>query len=62
MKFSHNKKRNTAFIYEMLIMEFSRASINKDETKKQNILSILKEYFSDYYMEKRKKIHCLFSL
>jgi hypothetical protein len=46
MKFSHNKKRNTAFIYETLIMEFSRASIEKEEEKKQNILSILKEFFS----------------
>ena len=46
MKFNHNKKRNTAFIYETLIMEFSKASINKQEERKQNILSILKEFFS----------------
>lgn len=46
MKFSHNKKRNTAFIYETLLMEYSKASINEEEQKKNNILSILKEYFS----------------
>ena len=26
------------------------------------LIQTIKEYFSDYYMEKRKKIHCLFSL
>ncbi len=46
MKFSHNKKRNTAFIYETLLMEYSKASINEEEQKKNNILNILKEYFS----------------
>ena len=46
MKFSHNKKRNTAFIYETLLMEYSKASINEEEQKKSNILNILKEYFS----------------
>ena len=46
MKFSHNKKRNTAFIYETLIMEFSKASMKKQNQRKQKILLILKEFFS----------------
>jgi hypothetical protein len=58
MKFNHNKKRNTAFIYETLIMEFSKASINKQEERKQNILSILKEFFSkDKILKKDLEIY-----
>ena len=58
MKFNHNKKRNTAFIYETLILEFSKASIKKEEERKQNILSILKEFFSkDKILKKDLEIY-----
>jgi hypothetical protein len=42
----HNKKRNTAFIYETLTRELTKAIINKDSTTKQKLGSILKEFFS----------------
>jgi len=42
----YNKKRNTAFLYEALILEMTKAVINKDEKKKQIALDILKENFS----------------
>lgn len=42
----HNKKRNVAFVYEALIREATKAVIQKEETKKVKILSILKEFFS----------------
>ena len=46
MKLKHNKKRNTAFLYESLIKEYTIAVIKKDN-KKQNIIKrILKEFFS----------------
>ena len=41
----HNKKRNTAFLYEALILEMTKAVINKNEKRKNIALSILKEGF-----------------
>ena len=41
----HNKKRNTAFLYESLIKELTKAVIKKDNTKKHTILLIIKENF-----------------
>ena len=46
MKFNHNKKRNTAFLYEMLIVELSKASMTKDNVRKNKLVFLLKEYFS----------------
>ena len=46
MKFKHNKKRNTAFLYEVLIKEMAKSVIEKDENKKNKIVSITKEFFS----------------
>ena len=45
MKVRHNKKRNTAFLYESLIKELTKSIVrNKTETK-QKVINILKEYF-----------------
>lgn len=46
MKYKHNKKKNTAFLYESLIIELSRASINKNVELRNSILCILKESFN----------------
>ena len=46
MKFNHNKKRNTAFIYEILISQLSRASMYKDENRRKNAMAIMKEFYS----------------
>jgi len=45
MKLSHNKKRNTALIYEILIKELTKAVLREDTTKKNMIVSLLKESF-----------------
>jgi len=45
-KMKHNKKRNTAFLYETLVQELTKAIVSKDEEKHQSILLILKEHFS----------------
>ncbi len=45
MKLKHNKKRNVAFIYEILIKELSKASMNNLQERKAKVLDILKEYF-----------------
>ena len=45
MKFNHNKKRNTAFIYEVLVAELSKATLYEQEDRKINTVSLLKEFF-----------------
>ena len=45
MKLKHNKKRNTAFLFESLIREMTKAVVNKDSGKKQKVLFIIKEHF-----------------
>ena len=46
MKFRHNKKRNTAFIYEVLIVEYSKATMVGAHDKKNKLINLLKENFS----------------
>ena len=46
MKFNHNKKRNTAFVYEVLITELSKAAMHDNSEKRGEIVKILKEFFS----------------
>ena len=45
MKLKHNKKRNTAFLYEVLIKEYTKAVVRKDNKLKRQILTIIKEHF-----------------
>ena len=46
MKIKHNKKRNTAFLYEALVRELAQSVVHKNLEKKNFILKMLKEYFS----------------
>ena len=41
----HNKKRNTAFLYECLMKELTKAIVRNQQDKKQKILDIVKENF-----------------
>jgi len=41
----HNKKRNTAFIFEALSHEMTKAIVSKDVEKKTTVVSIVKEHF-----------------
>jgi hypothetical protein len=52
----HNKKRNTAFLYEILIKEYTKSIIRKDEQRKKVCLSIIKEFFSGTILKKEKDI------
>ena len=45
MKFKHNKKRNTALLYEYLVKELTRCVLKEDLNTKKKIISILKEFF-----------------
>ncbi len=42
----HNKKRNTAFLYECLIKELTKAIVRKDEDTKNKIIKTIRESFS----------------
>jgi len=45
MKVKHNKKRNTAFLYEALVRELTRAVVEQNHTRSQEVKRILKEHF-----------------
>jgi|TARA_Y100000310_G_scaffold201429_1_gene201525 hypothetical protein len=45
LRLKHNKKRNTAFLYETLVRELTKAVMSKDSAKKKIIVKILKEGF-----------------
>lgn len=58
MKTKHNKKRNTAIIFETLIQEYTKNIISKDKEKQFAILSLIKESFSkESYLLKDLKIY-----
>ena len=46
MRLRHNKKRNTAFLYETLIKELTKTIVHRDEKKRAKIVSMIKENFS----------------
>jgi hypothetical protein len=46
-KIKHNKKRNTIFLYEALVRELTKATVEKDQDKRETILSIVKEHFNN---------------
>ena len=46
MKFKHNKKRNTIFLFETLIRELTKSIVSKDHQRKKVVILMLKEYFS----------------
>ena len=41
----HNKKRNTAFIYEALVREVAKQSMDQNEEQRDTAIKILKEWF-----------------
>jgi hypothetical protein len=45
MKIRHNKKRNTAFVFESLIREATLAILKNDVEKKDKIIKIIREHF-----------------
>ena len=46
MKNKHNKKRNTAFVYEALIKEATAAVLKGDNEQKNKVVNLLKKYFN----------------
>lgn len=44
-KIKHNKKRNTAFLYESLVREIAKNIVKKDDQRRNYAVSLIKEYF-----------------
>jgi len=47
MRLKHNKKRNTAFVYEALIRELTSSIVKNNKNKQTKIVSIVKEHFKE---------------
>ena len=57
-KLKHNKKRNTAFLYESLTKELTRAIVNKDNDAKAKIVGICKKFFnSESVLQKELQLY-----
>ena len=57
-KIKHNKKRNTIFLYEALVRELTKATVEKDQDRRETILDIVKEHFStDTIMGREVRIY-----
>ena len=46
MRFRHNKKRNSAFIFEALTREFAKASLKKNGPQLKKVKTVLREVFN----------------
>jgi len=44
-KFKHNKKRNTAFLFEAIVKELTKAVVHGDKPRQTAISGLLKEHF-----------------
>ena len=50
----HNKRRNTAFVYEALVRELTKHTIHKNEEKKKAVLDVIKETFNNNSLLKKE--------
>lgn len=57
----HNKKRNTAFIYEALVRVITDSIVNKDETTRQKAINLVKKHFKPNSIL-RRDLECYRSL
>jgi len=57
----HNKKRNTAFLYETLVVELTKSIVQKDQKRKQQISEMLKIHF-DHGTTLRKELDLFVAL
>ena len=46
MRLKHNKKRNTAFVYEALVRELTESVVRNNKNKQNKIVSIIKDHFT----------------
>ena len=54
----HNKKRNTAFLYESLIKELTKSVVRKENAKKEKVINILKSsFYKDSPLDKELRLY-----
>ena len=46
-KMNHNKRRNTAFLYEALVRELTKSVVAKDNERKSAVMAVIKEFFNN---------------
>ena len=51
-KFRHNKKRNTAFLYEVLCNELTKTIVAKNTPRQALIMRVIQEHFHKGYVHK----------
>jgi len=61
MKIKHNKKRNTAFVYEALVRENTVALLRGDTQRQQTVMKVIKRHFRGRSIL-RKDLDCYRSL
>ncbi len=61
MTAKHNKKRNTAFVYEALIKEATYAILKNDQEKSHKVVNVIKKHFTPDSLLKRD-LECYRSL
>jgi hypothetical protein len=54
MKNKHNKKRNTAFLYEVIVREITNCILEKREQEKQYLINVCKAFFSNSSILKKE--------
>ena len=46
LKMKHNKKRNTAFLFEVLVNELTKSVVSKNEGKRSRTLGLISKHFA----------------
>ena len=54
MKKKHNKKRNTAFLFEALVRELTKSFVSKDSERSSKVKNIFKESFGETSVLRRE--------
>ena len=58
MRLKHNKKRNTAFIYEALVRELTESVVKNNKNKQNKVVSIIREHFgSDSLLKEELELY-----
>ena len=55
MKNKHNKKRNTAFLYEVIVRGITNSVLEKNEQNKKFLLNVCKSFFSKNLILKKRE-------
>jgi len=46
MRLKHNKKRNTAFLYETLVQELAKCAVSRDYKKRDEVIVLMRKHFA----------------